>query len=273
MSPFSNRSNKPSEKKWFVSTWKAVSGSGGDKQERSRKYEHYLFVVSILAISLSALALLNAYFHFLNISSYDIIQEGESSPFLLAGYLGMFISIAILPIPDYFLVPAYGYLSSIGLFNPYTTFLVCLASAILPIEYAPGRLAGRPLLLKGLSYFRIYEKDIEAADKWLAEHGRFSVLISTFIPYFYSITSIAAGTLKMNVVEFLLASAAGFGLRYAFLEYIGYHSVYIFTASFDYSQRTLFSLALIVSSLYAALYLIRTLRSTDRLEKDSHKTK
>lgn len=226
------------------------------------KYWHYLFVVSILVILLSALVLLNAYFHFANISSYDIRQLGGSSQFLLAGYLGMFISIAFLPIPDYLLIPAYGYLSVTGVFDPYTTFLVCLAAAILPIEYAPGRLAGRPLLLKGLSYVHIYEKDIEAADKWLAEHGRFSIFISTFIPYFYSVTSLAAGTLKMNVVGFLLASSLGYGLRYVFLEYIGYHSVYIFAASFDYSQRPLFFLLLILSSLYAALYLMGTLRST-----------
>lgn len=181
---------------------------------------------------------------------------------MLAGYVGIFISLAFLPVPDYFLVPAYGYLPSIGVFNPYTTFRVCLAAAVLPMEYAHGRLAGRPLLLKGLSYIHIYEKDIEAADKWLVEHGRFSIFISTFILYFYSVTSLAAGTLKMNVIAFLLVSSVGFGLRFIFLEYIGYHSVYIFAASFDYSQRALFFLLLILSSLYAALYLTGTLRST-----------
>ncbi len=247
---------------WFAPVRKSVPASGGDGHRMPRKYWHYLFVVSIFTISLSVLALLNSYFSFFNLSSYKI---SLSSPFLLASYLGMFISLAFLPIPDYILVPAYGYLSSIGVFDPYTTFLVCLAAAVFPIEYVPGRLAGRPLLLKGLSYFRITEKDIEVADKWLEEHGRFSVLISTFIPYFYSVTSLAAGTLKMNVVAFLLASATGFGLRYVLLEYVGYHSVYIFTASFDYSQRTLFSLLLIFSFVYAALYLIGTLRSTRRM--------
>jgi membrane protein DedA with SNARE-associated domain len=222
-----------------------------------QKYWHYLFVTSIFIVFLSVLVLLNAYLHFVNISSYDISKEGVSSPFLLASYLGMFISLVILPIPDYILVPAYGYLSSIGIFNPYTTFLICLAGAVFPLEYIPARFAGRPLLMKGLSYLRISEKDIEVADKWLAEHGRFSIFISTFIPYFYSVTSLAAGTLKMNVVAFLLASVAGFGLRFVFLEYIGYHSVYIFTSSFDYSQRTLFSLLLILFSFYVVVYFLR----------------
>jgi membrane protein DedA with SNARE-associated domain len=240
--------------------WKTILEFGGDKHGGPHKYWHYLFVISIFIISLSVLALLNAYFHLFNVSSYDINREGGSSPFLLAGYLSMFISVAILPVPDYVLVPAYGYLSSIGLFNPYSTFLVCLVGALFPIEYACGRLVAKPLMLKVLSLLRISEKNLETADKWLVEHGKFSIFLSTFIPFFYSVASLAAGTLKMNVVEFFLSSSAGFGLRFVFLECVGYYSIYIFTASFDYSQRTLFSLLLILSFVYAALYLVRTLR-------------
>jgi membrane protein DedA with SNARE-associated domain len=254
-----NDSNKPSEKMLFLSDVENYSRVEGDKHASAHKYWHYIFVISVLLILLSALALLNAYFHLINISSYDINREGVSSSFFLGGYIGMFISIAILPVPDYFLVPAYGYLSSIGVFNPYSTFLVCLAAALFPVEYVCGRLAARPLMVKVLSLFRISEKDIETADKWLVEHGKFSIFISTFIPFFYSLASLAAGTLKMNVAGFFLSSSAGFGLRFAFLECVGYYSIYIFTASFDYSQRTLFFSILILSSVYAAFHLARTL--------------
>ena len=230
-------------------------------KERLHKYWHYLFVISTFIMLLSVLALLNAYYQFTNVSSYNINQEGVSSS---ADYLGMFISMAILPIPDYILVPAYGSLSAIGTLNPFATFLVCLAGALFPIEYVCGRFAARSLLLKGLSLMRISEKEIEVADKWLVDHGHFSIFISTFIPFFYTVASLAAGTLKMKPGRFFLASAAGFGLRFVFLEYVGYYSVYIFTASFDYSQRTLFSLLLILSSAYAALHLARTLRSRSK---------
>ncbi|HYB68979.1 MAG TPA: hypothetical protein VEC97_05480, partial [Candidatus Acidoferrales bacterium] len=145
--------------------WK-TTGVGGDKRGRPHKYWHYFFVISILIILLSVLALLNAYFHLINVSSYNINDDSVSSPFLLAGYLGMFINLAISPVPDYFLVPAYGFLSSIGIFNPYYTFLACLLGALFPIEYACGRLAARPLLSKVLSLLRISEKNIEMADKW-----------------------------------------------------------------------------------------------------------
>lgn len=247
-----------------MSILKAILGLGEDKKERPRKYGHYLFVISVLVILMSVLALVNAYFHFNTMTSYNIIQEGVSSSYLLAGYIGMFFTIWISPIPDYVLVPVYGYLSSIGIFNPFATFLVCLIGAILPIEYLSGRLAARPLLLKGLSYLRITEKDIEMADKWLVEHGKFSIFIATFIPFFYSVTSLASGTLKMNPASFFLTSIAGFGLRFAFLEYVGYYGIYIFTASFDYSQRNLFFLLLILSTLYAALYLVGRSRFTAR---------
>ncbi len=254
-----NDSNKPSEKKTLASTWKAVVGFG-EKWGRARKYGHYLFVTSLFAISLSVLAILNAYFRFYTVSSYANL-EGISTPYLLAGYLGMFIVLAISPVPDYIVVPVYGYLASIGLFNPVTTFFVCLVGALFPIEYVAGRLAARPLLLKGLSYIRITENNIEVAEKWIVEHGNFSIFISTFIPFFYSVASLAAGTLKMNWAAFILSSTAGFGLRYVFLLYIGYYGIYIFTASFDYAQRTLFSLLLIMSSVYAAFYLVGSIRS------------
>jgi membrane protein DedA with SNARE-associated domain len=238
--------------------WKTIFGYGGNKHKDPHKYWHYLFVISTLTILLSVLVLLNAYFHLINISSYDN-HESVSTSSLLAGYVGMFVGIAILPIPDYFLVPVYGYLSSIGLFNPYSTFIVCLLGALFPVEYVCGRFAARSVLLKVLSHLRMSEKSIETADKWLVEHGKFSIFISTFIPFFYSAASLAAGTLKMNATGFFLSSSAGFGLRFAFLECVGYYSIYVFTASFDYSQRNLFFSLLILSSVYAALHLVRIL--------------
>jgi membrane protein DedA with SNARE-associated domain len=234
------------------------SGSSGPMAGGLHKYWHYVFVASVFTVVFSGLGLLNGYFGLVNISSYSVSKGDISSSILFAGYAGMFFAMAILPIPDYTLVPAYGFLCSIGLFNPATTFLVCLLAAIFPLEYACGRLAARPLLLKGLRFFGITERDIEVADRWLIEHGHFSIFMATFVPFFYSVASLAAGTLKMKVANFFLSSAAGFGLRYAFLEYIGYYGIYVFASSFDYSQRTLFMGLLIASSAYAGVHLART---------------
>jgi len=215
---------------------------------------------------LSVLALLNASFRFNELSPYSLSQGGGSTSILTAGYLGMFISMAILPIPDYILVPGYGYLCSLGVFDPVTTFLVCLAGAVFPLEYVCGRFAARPLLVKGLSLFRISENDIQVADDWLFNHGRFSIFISTFIPFFYTVASLAAGTLKMKAAPFLGASTAGFGVRYVFLEYVGFYSIYVFTASFDYSERSYFLLALMISSAYVGVHMLRTYWAAARTE-------
>jgi len=220
---------------------------------------HYAFVVSLLTILTCTMALLNAYLHFINVSSYS--PGSFPGALILAGYLGMFLTMWISPIPDYVLVPAYGYLCAIGVFGASTTFLVCLVAAILPIEYAAGRYAGRRLLLKGLSYFRITEGDILVADNWLVNHGRFSIFAATFIPFFYSVAGLAAGALKMKATPFLVFSSLGFGLRYVFLEYVGFYGVHIFTALFDYSYRAYFVLLLILSSVYAGVHLFRAFRS------------
>lgn len=253
-------SNQPSTEEWNIPSLKALVPIVREAQHQLHRFRHNFFVISLISILLCVLALLNAYLNFLTISSYAVDPQ-VLSPFLLAGYLGMFITVAFLPIPDYILLPAYGSLSALGVFDPYVTFMVCLAAAVLPVQYLPARLAGRPLLLKGISYFGISERSLESAEKWLVEHGKFSIFISTFIPFFYTVTSLAAGVLKMNAGKFLLASAVGFGLRYVFLEFIGYNGIFIFTASFDYSQRAIIVLLLILSSIYALYYLVGDLRS------------
>jgi membrane protein DedA with SNARE-associated domain len=238
-----------------VTAWRR----GERASSHTSKYLHYLFVVSILVAVLSALGLLNAYLHFLNLSSYNASVQNDPDYLLLAGYLGMFLTILVSPVPDYILLPVYGYLSFLGLFNPVWVFIVCVAAVVMPIEYAAGRFAARPLLLRGLSVFRIREKDIENADDWIFKHGKFSVFISTFVPFFYSVVALAAGTLRMGAAAFLLNSIVGFGVRYAFLEYVGYYGVGIFSYSFDYSARYLFAALLLLCAPCAAAYLLRVL--------------
>lgn len=238
------------------------------RADRINKYWHYLFVIAVLTVFVSFLALVNGYFHLVNISPYRTAGKGLPAGFLLTGYLGMFLTMVFSPVPDYFLIPAFGYLSMVGMFNPYYTFLVCVLGALFPIEYVCGRFAARPLLLKALSFFRISEKTLETTDKWLADHGRFSILISTFIPFFYSVASLAAGTLKMRATEFILFSTAGFAVRYAFLELIGYYGIYVFASSFDYSQRTMFFMLLGLSSIYVAIHFVRILApNSNKLKK------
>ncbi len=148
---------------------------GEFKSLTTHKYWHYLFVSSLFVILLSALVLINGYLHFYNSASYNVSQLNYAS-LLLAGYFGIFLTIWIPPIPDYLLVPIYGYLCSLGSLTLWLLFLRVCLRAVIPIEYVCGRFAGRPLLLKGLSYFRITEKEFVVTDRWLVEHGHFPFL-------------------------------------------------------------------------------------------------
>jgi membrane protein DedA with SNARE-associated domain len=226
---------------------------------------YLLFIVAIIIVMLCAAALLNAYFNFVDASAYDADPSSVSS-YQIAGYVGMFVTILLLPIPDYFLIPIYGYLCSLGIFDPFITFVVCLAGAILPIAYLPARYAGRPLLLKGVSYFGVSLKTIEGAEGWLKDNGRFAVFISTFIPFFYLPVSLAAGLLKMSWMEFMGSSALGFGLRFALLEIIGFSGSLLFTASSDYANRFLILAVLLSTAVYVAAYYQLVYRSNE-LEK------
>jgi membrane protein DedA with SNARE-associated domain len=211
-------------------------------------------------IFLSVLGLLNGYYRFVTVTPYSVNTNDTSSMLVLPGYLGMFVTIVFSPMPDYFVVPLCGLLCSLGFFNPYLTFLACLLGALVPIEFLCGRLAARPVLLKIMSVLHISVSRLDAADKWIVDHGKFSIFIATFIPFFYSVVSLAAGTLKMSVTEYMLSSTAGFGLRFIFLEAIGYYSIYVFNASFDNAQRNVFLALLIVSSAYAVFHTVRILQ-------------
>jgi membrane protein DedA with SNARE-associated domain len=237
----------------------AVSGGVqvAETDARRRDIWYYLFILAVIVAMLCAMMLLNAYFKFADESNYHV---DPGSAYQLAGYVGMFLTISLLPIPDYFLIPIYGYLCAVGIFDPFVTFAVCTIAAILPIAYLPARYAGRPLLLKGVSYFGISNKRIEAAEKWLRENGRFAVFISTFIPFLYLPVSLAAGLLKMGWAEFLGVSALGFGLRFAFLELIGYSGSMIFTASFDAAHWELIALIMFLALAYVAAYLLGAFR-------------
>ncbi|WP_297217083.1 DedA family protein [Thermoplasma sp.] len=222
------------------------------------KYAYYGFIFSLLILFASVVALTNAYIHYVNISSYYSYERKILSPFSLTGYEGMFFVVAFAPLPDYLIIPFYGYLSSIGEFNIFAAFFVSVLAMLfeMGIEYAGGRLAGRAILLKALSYFKITERDLEAADKWIQDHGPFSIFVATFIPYFKNVTSLAAGTLKMNAPWFFLSNFAGFAIRFGLLIYIGYSGIYVLTPSFDYEHRLAIAILGVISLLYLIAYLI-----------------
>ncbi|MEM0128496.1 MAG: DedA family protein [Thermoplasmatales archaeon] len=224
---------------------------------RTHKYWHYGFTISILVALLALAALLNGFYHFYSVQSYKLTDISIPFADFLAGYIGIFVSILLLPIPDYVLIPFYGYLCSIGIFNPYLTLLASVGGAVVPIEFLLGIYAGSKVLKKILSHMEISEVKLSVATNWVKQHGNFSIFLATFVPFFYSAASFSAGTLKMRFPSFMTVSTLGFLLRYVGLELIGYYGLYLFTSQYDYKYRYVFTSFLFISLIYIVVYSFR----------------
>ncbi|MCW6169176.1 MAG: DedA family protein [Thermoplasmatales archaeon] len=196
----------------------------------------YIQILLIIAIILSSISIANGFLHFINPNiNLRNLSFGVFEPVYLLGYLGMFILVAFAPLPDYIIVPFYGYLAFAGIFNVYATLFVSVGAMLFlsVIEYFAGRYAGRALLLKGLSAFKIHEEDLMLADLWIEKHGTFSIFLSTFVPYIKTVIALAAGTLKMNFTKFLISNFLGYFIRFVVLLYIGYGSFRILLVIFE----------------------------------------
>ncbi|MGC8644641.1 MAG: DedA family protein [Thermoplasmata archaeon] len=236
--------------------------SSGSVATRMHKYWYYGLTLALLMALLSSIAILNGYYHFYSLESYHRSKIYIPFSDVLAGYLGIFVSIFLLPIPDYVLLPFYGYLCSIGLFNPAIVLLASVAGAVIPVEFLLGFYAGSRLLRRILSHLRVPQESLSVATDWMSHHGNFSIFLSTFVPFFYSVASFSAGTLKMRFSSFMTASTIGFLLRYVGLEFIGYYSLFIFTSQYDYRYRYVFAGILVSSLAYVFVYKLEDNRLT-----------
>lgn len=237
---------------------------GSHAGRKMHKKWHYALIISVGIFAITVTAILNGYLRFINISSYS--YGGSSLPLahLLGGYIGIFV-LRLLPIPDFITLPLIGYLSSVGIFNPEIAFLAALAGAVVPFEYFAGRYAARPLLLKSIRWAGVKEENVKIAEDWIFSHGPFSIFVSTFIPYFYSAVALAAGMLRMKFVPYFLSTVAGFGIRYALLEAVGYYGIYVLTPEYDYTHRTALFAILLISLVIISIYIIQ---SVTHLNKD-----
>lgn len=226
------------------------------------KYLHYAFVMSVIGLVASVVGLLNGYFHFIDISMYVSRQKSALSFLSSTGYVGMFFIFDFSGIPVYVLVPFYGYLCYIGDFNLRLAFLTMTASALFldEVEYLSGRFVARSILQRVLAHFKVGQKQLEDAQNWIKRHGPFSVFMSTFFLELGDATSLAAGTLKMSVIQYTAASLAGDAAQIALLLYMGYAGLNVLKPSLDYAYRYWFAIAMLCSIGYLIAY-VKLMRS------------
>jgi membrane protein DedA with SNARE-associated domain len=139
-----------------------------------------------------------------------------------AGYFGVFLMIVLEnvfpPIPSEAILPLAGFLAGEGTFWLPAVILAATLGAVagaLILYYLAawfGERRVRWLVVRYGRWFAIAESDLDAADDWFDRHGGKAVFICRMVPIVRSLVSLPAGLRQMNLVPFVLCTAAGAGL-------------------------------------------------------------
>jgi len=141
-----------------------------------------------------------------------------------AGYLGaaflMALESMIAPVPSEAVMPFVGFMVADGKWNLWTAIVVTSAGSVAgsAISYAMGYYGGRPFVLKVGRYLLLNPHDLEWTEDFFSRRkGTLTLFISRFIPVVRHLVSVPAGTGKMRLFPFLMATLAGATLWNSFL--------------------------------------------------------
>ncbi len=127
-----------------------------------------------------------------------------------SSYLGIFLLIFLLPVPQELVLPLAGFMVAQGQLNfVYAVLAGVLGSMMgsLPWYWA-GRCLGEARLIQWTQRHRQWVKlspaDVQRAKQWFDQSGKKAVLLSQFIPIIRTLIAVPAGFNKMNFGSFLL---------------------------------------------------------------------
>jgi len=145
------------------------------------------------------------------------------------GYGGLFLLMMaesmILPVPSEAVLPFAGFLASDGRMSLALAFLVSLAGTLAGslLSYAMGAYGVRPLLERYGKYVFVTPHHLETTHRFFEKRGgATTVFLARFVPVVRHLISIPAGSARMPLGRFTLATALGGGLWDFFLLYVGY---------------------------------------------------
>ena len=135
----------------------------------------------------------------------------------------MLMESATLPIPSEVVLPLGGFLVSRGLLGFWTTVVAASLGSLVGtmVDYGIGYYLGRPAVLHYGKIVRIRESHLRTTEGWFTSHGRSAVLLARFVPLLRTLIAFPAGTVKMDVKQFLLFSAIGIFIWDGALVYVG----------------------------------------------------
>ena len=141
-----------------------------------------------------------------------------------AGYLGaaflMALESMIAPVPSEAVMPFVGFMVADGKWNLWAAIVATSAGSVVgsAISYAMGYYGGRPFVLKVGRYLLLNPHDLEWTEDFFSRRkGTLTLFISRFIPVVRHLVSVPAGTGKMKLFPFLIATLVGATLWNSFL--------------------------------------------------------
>ncbi len=145
------------------------------------------------------------------------------------GYAGLFLLMTaesmVLPVPSEAVLPFAGFLASDGRMSLALAFLVSLAGTLAGslLSYAMGAYGVRPLLERWGKYVLVTPHHLETTHRFFERRGgSLTIFLARFVPVVRHLISIPAGSARMPLARFALATALGGGLWDLFLLYVGW---------------------------------------------------
>lgn len=140
------------------------------------------------------------------------------------GYLGaaalMALESMIAPVPSEAVMPFVGFLVADGKWNLWLAISMTSLGSVVGslISYFMGYYGGRPLVLRVGKYLLLDEHDLTLTERFFQQRsGTLTLFLSRFIPVIRHLISIPAGTGRMPLGRFLLATLIGATLWNSFL--------------------------------------------------------
>lgn len=152
------------------------------------------------------------------------------------GYLGLLLLMAgesmVLPIPSEAVMPFAGYLVAkgggtvlgIGGMSWEGAVLASSAGSLLGsyVGYLMGKHGLLPLVQRYGKYVLVQEHHVGQAQEFFASRGALAVFLCRFVPGVRHVSSIPAGSARMPLGMFLVASLAGATIWNSILLYVGF---------------------------------------------------
>jgi len=179
------------------------------------------------------------------------------------GYVGAGILMAlesmIAPVPSEAVMPFVGFLVSDGKWNlgasVFATSLGSLVGSLL--SYCMGYYGGRPFVLKVGRYLLLDRHDLEWTEAFfMRRRGTATLFVSRFIPVVRHLISIPAGTGRMPLVPFVVATVLGATLWNTFLLFLGMKLREHWTLVQEYSHQV--DVVVVILLLAACVWYVRS---------------